>query len=477
MKKNYNLLFIFTDEQRTDTLGYSGNKQISTPNMDKLAEDACYFSNCYDTQPVCTPARGTLLTGLFPHNSKATCNNAFLGNDVKTLAEMLDNDVYKARGYIGKWHLGDELVCQHGFNHWVSVEDMYCKYHSKEEYQELLSDYHNYLIDNGFTPNLKTEKHTVFSRDYSNDMPDKFTKTAFVADKTIDYITEHKDENFVAFVNFLDPHPPITGPLNDMYDPEKIELPSLFSEFPDKNSPLRHHSMKKFIENQLGSEQEWRKYIARYMGQVTHVDNHLGRILDSVKENGLEDNTIIVFTSDHGDMMGDFKLNGKGVQYESSVRVPLIVKIPGVAAQNIDVPFSHIDLIPTILDAMQTDCNAELDGESVYSSLKENKGIPERDVFIEWNPDFVEAPCNLTPLDGVSDDVIFNASKASMRTVLSGDYKLCLSDYGDHQLYNISEPLGETINLYNKEEYKTIIKELSEKIYKWQEKTKDNVSL
>ena len=119
-----NLLFIFTDEQRADTMAAYGNPHVNTPHLDGLADQSVLFERAYVTQSVCTPSRSTIMSGLYPHTNGCTANNYPLTGDFPTLAELWqDGSCIKA--YHGKWHLGDEVFCQHGFDEWISIEDMY----------------------------------------------------------------------------------------------------------------------------------------------------------------------------------------------------------------------------------------------------------------------------------------------------------------------------------------------------------------
>ena len=186
-----NLLFIFTDEQRFDTLSCYGNRIIQTPNLNALAERSVVFENAYVTQSVCTPSRSSILTGLYPHTNGCIANNIPLRRETSTIAEMAPTDYI--RGYIGKWHLGDEVVAQHGFEHWVSIDDAYRGYYSKPEHLSVLSDYHHYLVRNGYEPDVEYGDTRVFARTTAARLPEPFTKAAFVGQETSRFISENRD--------------------------------------------------------------------------------------------------------------------------------------------------------------------------------------------------------------------------------------------------------------------------------------------
>ena len=169
MPNRPNLLFILTDQQRWETMGCYGNKWIQTPALDRLASRSFVFENAYVTQPVCTPSRTSILTGLYPQTSGATTNNVALGPDVKTIAEMVPDGV--TCGYFGKWHLGDEIFAQRGFTEWVSSEDQYRRFYSRQETLSQMSDYHHFLVDNGLEPDKESLGQRVFSRQLAAEPP------------------------------------------------------------------------------------------------------------------------------------------------------------------------------------------------------------------------------------------------------------------------------------------------------------------
>ena len=145
-----NLIFIMTDQQRADTMAAYGNDVIQTPNLNTLAAESFVYERAYDSQPVCTPARSTIMTGLYPHTNGCVTNGTPLRTDTQTLAEMVSDDYRTA--YMGKWHLGNELEPQHGFTEWVTTEDIYNRPDKRPEEAGRFSDYHRFLLANGFTP-------------------------------------------------------------------------------------------------------------------------------------------------------------------------------------------------------------------------------------------------------------------------------------------------------------------------------------
>ena len=176
--KSPNLLYIFTDQQRADTLGCYGNHQIETPALNALATDSFVFENAYVSQPVCSPARATMLTGLWPHTAGVPSCNVPLAADIPTIAEMLPEGYDTA--FMGKWHLGDEIFPQHGFKTWVGTEDQYRRGYSETDRLTEVSDYHHFLVGKGYTPDIELLGQQVFSRHYAASLPEECTKAWYL---------------------------------------------------------------------------------------------------------------------------------------------------------------------------------------------------------------------------------------------------------------------------------------------------------
>lgn len=230
-----NILFILTDQLRHDSISAFGNTKIQTPNLDRLAQSATVFERAYVTQPLCTPSRASILSGLYPHKHGCTTNaqhappQTLLNPGITTLADHM-----KASGYttahIGKWHLGNERTPQHGFDTWISTEDKWQDAVSLEAYKNLHSDYHRFLIQAGFVPDRETAGFSSFSTRFCTRVPEPFCKPSFIAQEATRFIREHRDKPFLLYLDFLEPHPPYGGPMDDLYSPQDIDLPPAFGQ-------------------------------------------------------------------------------------------------------------------------------------------------------------------------------------------------------------------------------------------------------
>lgn len=479
-----NLLFLYTDEQAFNTLAAYGNSRIRMPRLNQLAAESAVFDQTYVTQPVCTPSRSSLLTGLYPHSNGCTQNNLALPATIPVLPELAEPGAY-ATGHFGKWHLGDELFAQHGFQDWVSVEDNYNREFTEGRDKSVRSSYHHFLTRAGLTP----KNGSNFGRGEAARLPEALSKPAFLADEASRFIRDHASRPFMLYVNFLEPHMPFTGPRDDEYPPDEIPLPpnfhhALSADQPLKARLLREHYRRNGFGLALETEQDWQKLIARYWGLCSQVDTHIGRILDTLDACGLRDNTLVVFTSDHGDMMGAHRLLAKCVMFQEAIRVPLLMRLPGVIRpRRIGGPVSHIDVVPTLLDLLGQSPAPALQGNSLRPLMDSPTADATGDVFLEWNGpnnglgDKVGSVQLPEWMSEAADPAVIRAAVTDpVRTIITADgWKFNCSPAGEHELYDLNADPGETHNRYT--ENRTLARRLTDRLRAWQARTGDTVEL
>ncbi|MFP4510921.1 MAG: sulfatase [Spirochaetaceae bacterium] len=491
MKRHPNLLFIYTDEQRFDTLAAYGNSTIRMPAVNALAEDSHVFLKTYVTQPVCTPSRSSLMTGLWPHQNGLVGNNIALKPDTRCFPELLEagGSTDYVSGHFGKWHLGDEIYQQHGFQEWGATEDTYFAFYGPERNQDKdRSAYDRWLRAHGATPvnwvsgvpgvGERCEFRDRFTREHISALPEHLGRPAFLAESAREFITKHRHEPFALFVNFLEPHMPFHGPRDNEYSPASVGLPPDFAldELESLSNRDRRNAVNYkeygFEGHDLRNEADWRSLNARYWGLCSQVDAAVGRILKALSDEGLYDDTIVVFTSDHGDMMGGHALLGKGTQYDGSTRVPLLIKQPDQRGQILHAdPVSHIDLVPTLLDMMGADPNQGLPGSTWRPDLAAGKS-PSGDVFVEWNPKRFFDVCR-NPEASEADCTL-----EYIRTIVTADLmKLNWSSSGEHQLFDLAQDPAERRNCIADREQAGRIRELVSRIQAWQENVADEAVL
>ena len=405
MADRSNLVFIFSDQQRYDTMSCYGNDWINTLNLNQLALRSSVFRNAYVAQPVCTPSRASIMTGLYPHTAGPVLNGIALPEDVPCIAQMLSPDYHC--GYFGKWHLGHGDRAQHGFTTWVSTEDGHRGQFVRGGPLSNLSDYHRHLLDHGFQPDHDAREIMTFTANGRTAFPAEYQMAPYLGDRAAEFVDANRGRPLVMYVSRVEPHSPYIGPLQDMYNPSDLRVGPTFLKKPENvallnrvkaeyylrymnaSDPRRDPYMTTWaaVGEDVTTEAGWRALRAHYFASITLVDQMVGKITDALERNGLADNTIVVFTSDHGDLLGDHAMLEKRSFYEESARVPLLMAVPGISREQrmIEGSMSQIDLVPTLLDLLGDPIPDHLHGRSRRAVLEGRETLEDNDVVIEWN--------------------------------------------------------------------------------------------
>ena len=476
-----NLLFILTDQQRRDTMRCYGNDWIDTPNLDRIADSGFVFENAYVTQPVCTPARGSIMTGLYPQTTGLIKNAIELRPDIPTIAELV-SDEYLCAHY-GKWHLGNDAFPQHGFEDWISIEDHHRAGFQRREQRNREADYNLWLRERGVdNPPMSPVSYEKWLP--GADLPEELTQAAYLGDEATRFLREHDGRPFVLYVSFFEPHPPYTGPLNGLYDPDALPAGPAFLQRPDGGSLVNRARADYYMGgnlNPLGaeggdfhdltSEAGWRRLRAQYFANVTLVDRNVGRILDALDANGYADNTVVVMSSEHGEMGGDHGMLEKRSLYEEASRVPLLMSVPWLDSgqTRIEGSVSQIDLVPTLLDLLGHPIPDHLQGESRAPVLKGEATLEDNDVFLQWN--------------GMGDrnlgsPLINRMVSLPWRSVITADrWKLNLCAGDQCELYDLDNDPFELNNLFDDPAHRDRIREMAARIRIWQDETGDHAPI
>lgn len=451
-----------------------GEPRVHAPNINKFAAGATVFDMAYATQPVCVPSRSSILTGTWPHANGCVANGKTLDPRFSCLPEMVADNDYRT-GYMGKWHLGDEVFAQHGFEEWISTEDGYAKKFSAGRDRTAISDYSKFLLSKGLKPD---QAGGYFGRRFASNTPVELRKPKFLETHACDFIRRHRAEPFILFVAFYEPHPPYSGPWNEEHSLDEIEMEPSATQVLGPDIPLRYRLMEENLRKRRGTTpDDYRKTKRKYLGLVTEIDRSIGAILSQVEQVGAADNTIVILTADHGDMMGAHRLFGKTFMYHESAAVPYIVRLPGQqrpnrVAQNV----SHIDFAPTILDLLGKPSHRQCVGRSMAELVRGNT-IPPSPVFVQWssgNKSTKKKPG--TKLAGPAE--IQQALHESTRAIIAPDgWKLCLRDKDKNELYNLKDDPGEEHNLYYDGSHREVIARFTGEIHRWQEANGDSLKV
>ena len=385
-----NVLLLYTDQQRWDALGCSGNPRIHTPNLDALAQTGAVFTNAFCNNPVCMPSRQSMLSGRYPSTLGCACNGVEMPEDMPTLHTILKPYGYHTAN-IGKLHFRNHSVRDHREPHpgygfdtltvsdepgcyddayikWVAEQDPaqvpLCRVSAPPAYQG---------------PQVKAPPRTA---PYAFQGREDLTHSAFVAEETARYIRGHKGETFCAIAGFFAPHAPLNPPQRfiDIYDPAELPLPAQWEGEADLGMKRPGYD-----------DDLWRRIKAHYYALTTHVDDQIGRILDALDQTGAHGNTIVVFTSDHGDHLGDHGVTGKGPPcWDSCCHVPLIVSWPAriQAGMRRGQIIEAVDLLPTILDLCGVQTPPFAQGRSFRPLLTSGEYEERSSAFIEYKVPF-----------------------------------------------------------------------------------------
>lgn len=441
MKQTRKIVFIMTDTQRWDMLGCYGNKDMVTPNLDRMASQGIRFNRAYTTQPVCGPARSAIFTGTFPHSNGSWGNSMPLGDNVKTIGQRLrDHGFHTA--YIGKYHLdGSDYFglgsCPDGWD---------CRY---------WYDMRNYLEELSAEERALSRNPKIMEKGISED----FTFGHRCSDKAIEFLSNHNQENFFLAVSYDEPHHPYLCPepyasmYKDYEFPKSDNIRDTLEEKPE------HH--KVWAGNRLNTDKD--NLIIKkpyYFGCNSFVDYEIGRVLDAIDK--YVPDALVIYTSDHGDMLHSHSLIGKGpVMYDEICRIPFIVKWPGVVQEGTVTEnlVSHIDIAPTILEVAGIKLPKILEGKSIIKTLA-NPQIKARDrIFMEFTRYEIDH-------DGFG-------GFQPVRAVFDGRYKLVINLLVTDELYDLQDDPGEINNLINSEKHATIRNSLHDSLLEWMNNTRD----
>ena len=440
-----NLIIIHTDEHNFRTISayqkllseeqafvWGRGNNSKTPNIDKLADEGAIATSYYAASPVCTPSRASLVTGLYPQATGAPKNGLHLSEKVPTFATILRDKGY-ATSYIGKWHLAG-----------------HDKYAFDVKYKAGFED-NKYMMKGGHAPYFHVTKNKFrgINDKIAAKLPQEevFHATDFFTDKTIEILERDKSKPFAVMLSIPDPHTPdyAKPPYNKMYKDLKIEAPKTMSpEYTAiKPSWATDTSKNETIGKMSFANQK--NSLKQYFGMVSHIDDSVGRILKFLEDNNLTENTIVVFTSDHGDMFFEHNRRNKGVPYEASSRIPFLIRYPNKIPKGkvINTAYTNVDFTPTILSLMNVKTDVKFHGLDTSDDFTNNKEVVNNDRI-----------------------TYFAKSGGWWVSAVNDRYKLVIDKREKPYLFDLQVDPDELINFYNNKEYATIAKMMQTELFK-----------
>lgn len=430
-QKQPHIIFIMTDQQRADAMGCSGNAAVLSPNLDRLAAEGYRFANAYSSTPSSTPARASLLTGMSPWHHGLLGYSSRIGEQYKYEGPQMIKDLGYRTMAIGKnhWH---PQTARHGYEVVLTDES------GRTESPDYVSDYRKWFNVQAFGLNPDST-HVGWNahegKAYA--LPERLHPTVWTADRAIEAIHGYCDDKpLMLKVSFARPHSPYDAPqrLVDMYKGREIPA-AVVGEWceerpldnPDANPEAAvGHYTDEYIENSR----------RHYYASVTFIDEQVGRIVDELKAKGMYDDALILYVSDHGDMLGDHNLWRKTYAYEGSANVPFIVKLPAAwdaAAERgavMEQPVELRDILPTFLEAAGSQAPADMDGRSILPLVQTSDA--------EWR-DFIDLEHARSYFD-----------ENNWAGLTDGKIKyVWFFPTGEEQLFDLQADPGETKNLAN----------------------------
>jgi arylsulfatase A-like enzyme len=357
-----NVLFVLTDQMRAAAMGCAGNADVETPSLDRLASEGTWVRNAQTTKPMCSPARGSIVSGQFPHQHRVLYNNLVLPTDGPSMGRSFRDRGYRT-GYVGKWHIDDNHgedgpgrippgPRRQGFTDWEGFNTGH-EYHRGHPRWDGDG---NLYWEEGYQPTVQTDIALDYIEDY------------------VEY-----DAPFFMFLSWGPPHPPFEAPeeYRERYDPGALSLRPNVPE--DPGDIFGRPGMEKDLDDVQAD-------LAEYYGLITSLDDELGRLLDRLEALGVAEDTVVVFTSDHGEMLGSQGRYHKGTPFQEAMNVPLLVRYPGAvpAGDVSEGVVSLADLFPTLCSFCDVPVPEGVQGRDVAAHLRGERPGPEEAYAEDW---------------------------------------------------------------------------------------------
>ncbi|MFI3332839.1 MAG: arylsulfatase [Rikenellaceae bacterium] len=437
-----NVILIMTDQQRFDALGCVNDAVIS-PNLDELAHQGYLFTSAYSSTPSSTPARAGLITGMSPWN------HGLLGYALQatkyqfTMPQMLSDVGYNTIG-IGKMHFNPQRNT-HGFDLVINDES------GRVQDEYFVSDYRKWFYSQALGENpdkTGVNWNSHMARTYA--LEERLHPTQWTGDVAVDAIEGyHSEKPLLMKISFARPHSPYDPPQRvlELYSEKEAPAPVVGDWTPKEWAEFTDPSYNSDAAIGAFGDEYTKNSRRHYYASVTFVDEQVGRIVEALKANGMYDNSLIIFISDHGDMLGDHNLWRKTYAYEGSAAVPYIIKLPSsvdsviAAGGEIDLPVELRDLLPTMLDLCNIEQPAQMDGLSLMPLFEQSAP--------QWR-DYID----LEHARAYFDENYWMA-------LTDGKIKYIWSrSTGEEQLFDLRRDAYETHNLIDDEEYRATLKSM-----------------
>ncbi|WP_105615438.1 sulfatase family protein [Vallitalea okinawensis] len=448
--KKPNVVFIMTDHQRADSIGMIQDGMEVTPNLNKLAAKGVVFNRAYNACPLCVPARTALATSRYPTNNSIVYNDweGVKAGNHKPIHEYLYEAGYEM-AHVGVDHIRTQpsLKDRVSFKKWVTQKDHMSGLKSKGINSSQSLDHKKEVWEQKDTGERYRKKYSNSRTSvWPHDVKD--FRDCYFCEESIDFLKQNHKKPFALFTYFWAPHPPLIVPEPHAYkfDPKRITLPDNVGKISSKEPISRRDGIAAQLAESVSMD-EWRKAWAAHLGLVHFVDEQIGHLIDTLETIGELNNTIIVFTADHGDHLGQHSMYQKMEMYEEAIKVPLIIKIPNVQHKQINTVVSHLDVMPTLLDLLEINHDECLDGASVKHLIDYENKEEDRQVFCQYSG---------------------NPSLGYVRrAIITSRYKYIYDGSNEQELYDLLMDPHEMFNIAEEKDYEKLVIALHDKCKQW----------
>lgn len=467
-----NILFIMTDQHRWDCIGANGNEWIKTPNLDRLAAAGANFTHCFVQAPVCVPSRASFFTGRYPHSHRNRVNYTPLDQSEVLMQRRLRDAGY-ATAAVGKLHYHPPTAVEAKRTGFDSVE-----LHDAVPALDRFSDYIAWRERHDPQSQIP---HRALAQDipkgknpFRQAIDQKYSETTWTGARTRHHIRELAagEKPFFLFSSFWKPHAPfeVPQPFDAMYNEVEIPLPvpMTLDQIMQLPTPLRSLVLR--FRPSYDTDRDKLQWMYRsYYGAISHIDREVGLILDQLDSAGVADNTIVVFSSDHGDQLLEHGLMGKNCFFESSVRVPFMIRFPQrIEPGQYDTLIESVDLLPTLFELVGLPEPYTNQGHSLAPLIRRDGSdyVPREAVFSEnVIPEVITG--GREAFEFIKGEGIRGIRHPDAKMVRTRRWKFVYYPEGFAELYDLKTDPHEMTNLAKDPNYREQVYNMKDRLLRW----------
>lgn len=475
-----NVVVIMADQLKATALKLYGNEFCETPSLGRMAQEGVVYKNAFTPHPLCVPARVSLWTSQYPHSHGRRCNERLMDKDAIHAFKVWKQEGF-CTGLIGKNHCFENKNDLNLFDVWCEINHSGLPKAVKTRGMDWVRSVQS--IEKAHQTRRNMLQWSARIHYAATEYPLEDYSTRLISNQTIQFLEEHKNKSFALWISFPDPHPPYEVPKKymDMFPPEIIRLPP-WSEKEFENAPERNQVLHKILGIEKEKTEDIYKVLGTYYAMIRFMDDEIGRIIDSLENLGLKENTIVVFCSDHGDFMGEhMMINKGGLFYDCLTRIPLLVSWPGhIKAGKVDDSMVNlIDIVPTLFKLQGIEIPSSMQGASL-PTITNTK--PSKAAYSEYGaggPFF-----KLTDLDKLSkpygrhallETLEWREAEGRRKMVRTHEWKYVYDPMGDKdELYDLIKDPWELNNIIDNKDNNEVVAEMILMLLEWSIRTEDS---